>query len=92
MNLLHIPVSLRTRMSIVSGLFGLYCIAFVLVFPLSGVNAAALSLIPLGIAGWLFGRRGGLIAFASMFLINLVLFTYVGLSWRDFIFNGRERC
>ena len=84
MNPLHIPVSLRTRMSIVGGLFALYCVAFVLIFPLSGVNGAALSLIPLGIAGWLFGRRGGVIAFAIMFLINLVLFTYVGLSWRDF--------
>lgn len=62
-------------------LFCVYSVVFVIIFPLTGDVVAALVLIPIGVSGWLFGRRGGVRGFIVSVALNTVLVGYSRGTW-----------
>ena len=81
---LHSRFSIRTRLIILGVIGVIYVVLFILAFPYADTIVASLVLIPLGVSGWFFGRKGGLIAFVVSVVLTLFLFREVGqLSWID---------
>ena len=81
---LHSRFSIRTRLIILGMIGVIYVVLFILAFPYADTIVASLVLIPLGVSGWFFGRKGGLIAFVVSVALTLFLFREVGqLSWID---------
>jgi len=69
----------RFRNTIITGgAVGLYALVFVPLYQVTGVIAASLSVLPLALAGWLFGKRGGLLAGLLSIPLHVGLFTLVG--------------
>jgi signal transduction histidine kinase len=58
----------------------LYALIFVPLYQLTGVIAASLSVAPIVLAGWLFGKRGGLLASLVSIPIHVALFTLAGAT------------
>lgn len=74
--------SIRTRILIVLGLTLIYIGLFVSLFPITGDVVAAFGLLPLGFAGWFFGRRIGFFSYIVSFFVNMGLFVgFAGRSW-----------
>jgi|GEM_PF-2029629 len=67
-----------TRVVITLGVVGAYIVMFALLYPFGGMDVAALSLIPVTVAAWLFGLRVGLIGSLLSLLLNTLLFNLVG--------------
>lgn len=81
---LYSRFSIRTRLIILGVIGVIYVVLFILAFPYADTIVASLVLIPLGVSGWFFGRKGGLIAFVVSVVLTLFLFREVGqLSWID---------
>lgn len=70
----------RTYLVIVLSVVGIYMLLFVPAYAATGVIAASLSVIPIGLAGWLFGRRGGTLAGLISVPLHVLLFTLAGAS------------
>jgi signal transduction histidine kinase len=68
----------RARLAIVLLAVGAYVLLFVPSYRATGVIAASLSVVPIGLAGWLFGRRGGVLAGLSSIPLHILLFTLAG--------------
>lgn len=56
----------------------IYSLVLILVYPEIGSMAAALSVVPIGVAGWLYRRTGGLIASLVSIPAHVMLFTLAG--------------
>src|SRR5262245_44472195 len=65
-------------MIITAGAVGLYALVFVPLYQITGVIAGSLSVVPIALAGWLFGKRGGLLASLLSFPLHVGLFTLAG--------------
>jgi signal transduction histidine kinase len=59
-----------------------YALVFAPAYAATGVIAASLSVIPISVAGWLFGRRGGFLAGLASIPAHIVLFTLLGAGWQ----------
>jgi signal transduction histidine kinase len=70
----------RVHLTIVLGVVGTYLLLFVPAYHATGVIAASLSVIPIGLAGWLYGRRGGALAGLISVPLHILLFTIAGAS------------
>jgi signal transduction histidine kinase len=70
----------RTRLVVVLVATGMYVVLFVPAYGATGVIAASLSVVPIGLAGWLFGRRGGALAGLISIPLHILLFTLAGTS------------
>ncbi|MEW6405422.1 MAG: bifunctional diguanylate cyclase/phosphodiesterase [Chloroflexota bacterium] len=68
------PSNLYVRITFVLVSVGIYALIFFLLYPIAGSATAALTIIPIVIAGWLLGARGGLVfGFITFPLNNLLL-------------------
>ncbi len=67
-----------TRVAIVLATTAAYVLVFPTAYTATGIIAASLSVIPIGVAGWLFGRRGGFLAGLVSIPLHVGLFTLVG--------------
>jgi len=67
-----------TRVAIVLATTAAYVFVFVPAYTATGVIAASLSVIPIAVAGWLFGRRGGFLAGLVSIPLHVGLFTLLG--------------
>jgi signal transduction histidine kinase len=71
------------RVTIVIATAVAYALIFAPAYAATGVIAASLSVIPIAVAGWLFGRRGGCLAGLASIPWHVGLFTLVGaVGWR----------
>jgi signal transduction histidine kinase len=68
----------RARLAIALAATGLYALLFVPAYSATGVIAASISVIPIGLAGWLLGRRGGAAAGLISIPLHILLFTLAG--------------
>jgi signal transduction histidine kinase len=68
----------RTTIAIIS--VAAYALVFVPAYAATGVIAASLSVIPIAVVGWLFGRRGGLLVGLLSIPLHIMLFTLVGAA------------
>jgi len=60
-----------------------YAVVFVPLYNATGIIAASLSVVPIALAGWLFGRRGGLLASLISIPLHVALFTLAGaVGWQ----------
>lgn len=57
--------SLRARAVLILGLALLYVLAVVLLHRTLGFGATPLAILPVAVAGWVFGLQGGLVCFSS---------------------------
>jgi signal transduction histidine kinase len=57
-----------------------YALVFVPLYWATGVIAASLSVVPIALAGWLFGKRGGLLASLLSVPLHVLLFTLAGAN------------
>ncbi len=65
-----------------------YAGVFLLLYPLAGPGVAALGIVPVAVAGWLLGMRGGLVAGILLSLPgNTLLFNLAGEQGLDVIFR-----
>jgi signal transduction histidine kinase len=64
----------------VLGVVSNYMLLVVPAYAATGVIAASLSVIPIGLAGWLFGRHGGALAGLASVPLHILLFTLAGVS------------
>jgi signal transduction histidine kinase len=72
-----------THLATVATAVVIYSLIFVPAYAATGVIAASLSVVPIAVAGWLFGRRGGLLAGVASIPLHVVLFTLAGeVGWR----------
>ncbi|MFQ5854662.1 MAG: HD domain-containing phosphohydrolase [Anaerolineae bacterium] len=66
-----------------------YVLAFVLLYRAQGPEVTALCLLPVAVAGWLFGMRAGLLAGLLSFPLNTLLLDLVGEpGWDTMIRHG----
>ncbi len=70
--ILHHPLALRALLLLV--VTALYMILFPLALREVGIVAGSLSVVPIALGGWLFGRRGGLLAGLLGIPLHAVLF------------------
>ncbi len=78
----------RTRLALIVGLTFLYILAFHSLLELLGPVASALISIPVALAGWYFGKNGGLVAGFMGIALNTVLLTLIeGGPWQSWIVN-----
>jgi signal transduction histidine kinase len=68
------------RLAIVLAVVGIYMLLFIPAYAATGVIAASLSVIPIALAGWLFGRRGGALAGLISVPLHILLFTLAGAN------------
>jgi signal transduction histidine kinase len=69
-----------TRVAIVLATAAAYVFVFVPAYTATGFIAASLSVIPIAVAGWLFGRRGGFLAGLVSIPLHIGLFTLLGVD------------
>lgn len=60
-----------------------YCLVFLLFFAEVGLIIASLAIVPVTIIGWQWGLRAGLVAGLLIFLLNALLFHFVGIREID---------
>jgi signal transduction histidine kinase len=78
----------RTRLALILGLTFLYILAFHSLLDLLGPVASALISIPVALAGWYFGKNGGLIAGFLGIALNTALLTLIeGGPWQSWMVN-----
>ncbi len=71
------------------GVVGAYLVGFVLLEGRLGETYAILGILPIGIAGWLFGRWTGLAMAVLFFPLNTVMFTvFADTTWIDWVAQG----
>ena len=75
---MKISLNLWARSGIALASLGIYCLAFIVLYPLLGPPVLALSFIPPAIAGWLLGARGGLLSGILNFPLTAFLLYLVG--------------
>ena len=75
---MKISLNLWARLGIALVSLGLYALAFILLYPITGMSALALSYIPPAIAGWLLGVRGGLLSGILSFPLTALLLNLAG--------------
>jgi signal transduction histidine kinase len=63
---------------IAGGSVVVYALVFVPLYWATGTIAASLSVVPIALAGWLFGKRGGLLASLLSIPLHVLLFTLGG--------------
>lgn len=81
--------SIQTRLLATAGAFGLYLILAGALYHVLGAGEAALSIVPVAIAGWLLGPRGGLLAGGLVFGLNTLLIdAYEGTGLLGVIHGG----
>jgi signal transduction histidine kinase len=68
----------RIRLAIVLTVVGVYALLFIPAYSATGVIGASLSVVPIGLAGWLFGRRGGALAGLISIPLHILLFSLAG--------------
>jgi PAS domain-containing protein len=71
---------LGVRLALVVGVTLLYALAFGVLRSLFRFGATPLAVLPVAVAGWLLGLRGGVIAGLSLILLNLALLALTGQS------------
>ena len=71
--------TLQARMAVVVVAFALYVLAFFALNHPMGPAVVALALLPVAIAGWLQGMRGGLLAAALCLPLNVLLLNSAGM-------------
>ena len=71
--------SRQARMAVVVVAFALYALAFFALNRIMGPAVVTLALLPLVIAGWFRGMRGGLLAGALCFPLNVLLLNIAGM-------------
>ncbi len=67
----------------VLGIIAIYTLAFLWLAPMIGGAIVPLSLLPVITAGWLLGRRAGLLAGLLLCLLNVLLFVLVTVPGED---------
>src|SRR5262245_28594120 len=71
----------RTTIAVLS--ITAYALVFVPVYAATGVIGASLSVIPIAVVGWLFGRGGGFLAGLVSIPLHIGLFTLAGaVGWQ----------
>ncbi len=79
----------RLRLALVLGITLLYALLFAPLHRLIGGGVSALSLLPVMVAGWSFGLRGGLLAGLLALPLSLGLFSLVGQTdWAAMLKHG----
>lgn len=63
-----------------AGVALLYAALFVLLYPRMGVIAGSLSVVPIALGGWRFGRRGGVLVGLASVPLHILLFGLAGAS------------
>jgi signal transduction histidine kinase len=72
-----------TRLAIVFATAAAYALLLGPAYSATGVIAASLSVIPISVAGWLYGRRGGCLAGLVSIPSHVALFTLLGaVGWQ----------
>jgi len=73
---------LGSRAALALGTWVVYVLVFIPLYHLVGQVVAALAILPVGVTGWLFGMRAGLLAGLLAFLLNMPLMSLVtGTGW-----------
>jgi diguanylate cyclase (GGDEF)-like protein len=65
-----------------------YVVAFLLLYPAMASGAAALGALPVGLAGWMFGLRGGVAAGLLCAVLNTLLLNLNGEPGWDAVLNA----
>ncbi|RJP52869.1 MAG: hypothetical protein C4586_02280 [Anaerolineaceae bacterium] len=71
--------SRQTRVVFVVAAFALYAAAFVALSPLMGLAMPSLAVLPVVVAGWHLGMRGGFLAGVLCFPLNMLLLNIAGI-------------
>ncbi len=75
----------QKQMALALGAWGAYALAFAPLYRLMGAMVAALAALPVGVMGWLFGMRAGLLAGMLAIPLNVLLLTLVGGAGWDIL-------
>ncbi len=67
-----------SRAALVVGAFVAYALAYLPLRAQVGVSAGLLAMVPVALAGWAFGRRGGLLAGLAVMPLHTILMNLAG--------------
>ncbi len=82
----HLAVrSSQARAALAVGAFAVYALAYLPLRAQAGIAAGLLSIVPVALAGWAFGLRGGLLAGLANTVLHMILMKLAGYPGWDVV-------